>query len=469
MHESVKEDDIVSRKDYQGLGAFADDIGIVIRNVRDTLPEIARIFSDFSRISGLHLNFEKCVVIPLADSEDKINDFTSCFHEAVPEWSKFAIKTHGEYLGFQLGPGSADTQFDNAIKKGTDTIQRWKNLSAGFFYNILASNVFVMSLFTYVGQLSACDKKIDNFLKYLERKLFAGPGNWLPPGFLCSLSDIGFPSQIRNIKDCIAASKVRVACLSSLDLDTLSTEVGLAIIAHRINFPDGHPHADWHYNAFAVNLVLAKRGMQCELTNAGEHPEKWFRKASLKQKSLQKNVLSLISQANHCKRYAKLTNQLRKRLERFRLGIPLGHATARALSRLKSLRGHVKPSAHGVFIKTLLNGWPTSRRMRHTKVDIRHETRSCPFCGSGEDSLEHFAHCKWCKDVFSHFQVSCSSILDFLCLDSACVEVSYLSSKVKALSLLFTIRSAIVHNPSSAPPLDPSILLRTALSSVNPY
>ena len=107
---------------------------------------------------------------------------------------------------------------------------------------------------------------------------------------------------------------------------------------------------------------------------------------------------------------------------------------------------------------------PTSRRMRHTRNDIRHETRICPFCAAGEDSLEHFALCKWCQEVFSRFQVPCNSILDFLCLDSACLDVSFLASRVKALSLLFTIRSAIVHNPASAPPLDPSILLRTAIS-----
>jgi hypothetical protein len=45
------------------------------------------------------------------------------------------------------------------------------------------------------------------------------------------------------------------------------------------------------------------------------------------------------------------------------------------------------------------------------------------------------------------------------------VDVPYLASKVKALSLLFTIRSAIVHHPASATPLNPCILLRTALSS----
>ena len=95
-----------------------------------------------------------------ADSEDKVKDFTSSYQDIVLEWFKFAIRTHGAYLGFQLGPGSTDTQFDNAIKKETDTIQRWKNLSAGFFYNILAANVFIMLLFTYVGQLSAGEKKI---------------------------------------------------------------------------------------------------------------------------------------------------------------------------------------------------------------------------------------------------------------------------------------------------------------------
>ena len=456
--------DIVDRREDQGLGAFADDIGIVIRNICVSLPEIASIFKLFASMSGLHLNHSKCIVIPLASSDELIEVFSTCFRSTVPEWSSFAIKTHSEYLGFQLGPGSTNTQFDNAIKKGTDTVQRWKNLSAGFFYNILASNIFVMSLFTYAGQLASCDHKVDHFLKYLESKLFVGPGNWLPPGFLFSLRDIGFPTQIRNIRDTISASKVRVACLSSLDLNTLSTEVGLAIIAHRIHFNDDHPHSEWHRNTFVVNLILAKRGMHTDLAKTVVHPSDWFQKAALKQKTLQKNVLKVIEQAAQSKRRRKLIYQIRGRLERFRLGIPLGHAVARAVNRLKSLSGKVKPSAHGVYIKTLLNGWPTSRRMRHTRSDIRHDCIACPFCNQGEDSIEHFAHCPWCRNVFMKFKVSCSSVLDFLCLDTACLEVSYLSAKVKVLALLFTIRSVIVHHPKSASPLCPDFLLRTAIS-----
>ena len=59
-------------------------------------------------------------------------------------------------------------------------------------------------------------------------------------------------------------------------------------------------------------------------------------------------------------------------------------------------------------------------------------------------------------------------MLEFLCLDSACTEVQYLFVKVKALALLFTIRSVIVHHPLSAPPLNRETLLRTAFGNVAP-
>ena len=68
--------EIVSRKEDQGLGAFADDIGMVIRNICDTLPDVYHLVASFARISGLHLNLDKCVVIPLRDDDQKIKAFT---------------------------------------------------------------------------------------------------------------------------------------------------------------------------------------------------------------------------------------------------------------------------------------------------------------------------------------------------------------------------------------------------------
>ena len=96
--------DIVSREEDQGLGAFADDIGMVIRNNCDTLPEVFHLFSLFARMSGLHLNIERCVVIAPADNDKKIEGFTSNFKKTVLECSRIAIKIMASILAFSLAP-----------------------------------------------------------------------------------------------------------------------------------------------------------------------------------------------------------------------------------------------------------------------------------------------------------------------------------------------------------------------------
>ena len=57
-------------------------------------------------------------------------------------------------------------------------------------------------------------------------------------------------------------------------------------------------------------------------------------------------------------------------------------------------------------------------------------------------------------------------MLDFLCLESACLEDRYLVAKVKVLALLFTVRGALVHHPASLPKLNRDVLLRTAIGGI---
>ena len=43
------------------------------------------------------------------------------------------------------------------------------------------------------------------------------------------------------------------------------------------------------------------------------------------------------------------------------------------------------------YVRTILNGWCTARRFQRISP--------CPFCGDGQDSLEHFALCPTVRDV----------------------------------------------------------------------
>jgi len=74
--------------------------------------------------------------------------------EIVPAWANFPIRDHAEYLGFQLGPGGVDKQWDKAVAKCRATAIRWRNIGAGFMFNTLAANVYMIPLFSYIGQLA---------------------------------------------------------------------------------------------------------------------------------------------------------------------------------------------------------------------------------------------------------------------------------------------------------------------------
>ena len=55
-------------------------------------------------------------------------------------------------------------------------------------------------------------------------------------------------------------------------------------------------------------------------------------------------------------RKAKLDEKIRKGIDRFKFGIPLGILIRRAVIRFEVLR-NVKPAVLVVYFRTLLNGW----------------------------------------------------------------------------------------------------------------
>ena len=134
-----------------------------------------------------------------------------------------------------------------------EVTNRWKNICAGFFFNTLASNVYILPIFSYIGQLANPDHIIDIFSQYYRNRLFGGPGNWLPPEFLEQMSLFGFPAQLRDLKASILASKVRVASTTQLDLVQLSSDIGFKLIDFRARTSSEHPWHIWHSNILILN------------------------------------------------------------------------------------------------------------------------------------------------------------------------------------------------------------------------
>ena len=127
------------------------------------------------------------------------------------------------------------------------------------FFNLLAANVYITSLFSFIGQLADTDINVSKALKNMRSKLFGGPGNWLPPSLLTSLKKIGFPAELRDVMLTSIAAKIRVAINTQVDLPTLTTETGLAVRAFRANNEEEHEHWEWHHNAFCIEIAISLR------------------------------------------------------------------------------------------------------------------------------------------------------------------------------------------------------------------
>ncbi len=125
------------------MGAFADDVGVVSEDIISILRPIANLFGQLASCSNMKLNLLKCTVVPLSPSID-LKVFAGLFKLAAPEWAGFQVNDHAEYLGLILGPGSTNLMWLKPIRKAYDTIARWKNVGAGFFFNLLAANIYIL-------------------------------------------------------------------------------------------------------------------------------------------------------------------------------------------------------------------------------------------------------------------------------------------------------------------------------------
>ena len=181
----------------------------------------------------------------------------------------------------------------------------------------------------------------------------------------------------------------------------------------------------------------------------------------------QKQITRMLDADNFPNKKSLLLDGLRARLERIihRLRpLHLGHAVTHAFNRLTMLRGCVKPAVFVVYFRTLLNGWTTSRRMRTANGIAKHNLPPCPFCGTGEDSLEHIALCQWTHTIFRKFNAPICNTTQFLALDHDSTAADVLTRRVQALAATYLIYNTITHHPPNSPPLIISQLISVVTS-----
>ena len=144
----------------ESVGAFADDIAVVIKDYRTSMTTLAVFFNEYQAVASLQLDVEKTVFIPLwpvSDAKALKVHLTEC----TAFWRDIAVATCGKYLGFYVGPGAGNKSWEKPLAKYDKAVSYWSALRMGMFMNVLAHNVYIVTLLEYVAQLhDVADHKV---------------------------------------------------------------------------------------------------------------------------------------------------------------------------------------------------------------------------------------------------------------------------------------------------------------------
>ena len=179
------------------------------------------------------------------------------------------------------------------------------------------------------------------------------------------------------------------------------------------SLPVESPWRDWIENNFISTLFRAQEVVRAAEVKVraessllvsdgweGQRREGWQARAY--------DVLAKANQSHALKAH------LRKKLDRWRVDILPGRRVARATKALETLSRSAPPKIFAVVLRTICDGWTTSRRFQG-------RGRCCLGCAQ-EDSLVHYSTCRifhrLCRRVFGLSEPPVERRLaDFLCLD----------------------------------------------------
>jgi hypothetical protein len=172
---------------------------------------ILATYDQFASFSGLNLNLHKTVVIPLWEVSTKEARYLLVVSS--PKAKDMSYASCGTYLGFAVGPTRQEHMWQKCMEKFTSRATTWKDSHQGMHHSCTIYNVFVVTVLSYIWQLSAPPQEALSLEKMAVRKLFPGPGAWIQPADMWRLRDAwGFSTRLISIQHKATAVAVRV-CL----------------------------------------------------------------------------------------------------------------------------------------------------------------------------------------------------------------------------------------------------------------
>jgi exonuclease III len=415
------------------LRGYADDIGMIIRNLWESGPEISQMFLRIGRISRLELNGKKCILIPLWSVPVEEN-IRARLAEIIPDWSIFSIKPFGKYLGFLIGPGAKNQEWNHIMTRVLDIAHFIKSLGLPKLHSLMLYNMVGVSQLRFVAQLRVPPRALRRFEISAARAVIGGPGLWAPMDLFYNLrSKCAFPIAVPAF-DTVCATALLTTAINMKN----SWQWSIQVLRDSSMEDDAcplHPMSDWLQGCAAFSLRDV-HNTKCDLALSAV--------PSLSSTSMhfQKGLYAELLARMHP---IDLTEILTKKFSKWATEEDAVTMAVSAEQMLQTIHGHIPPCVLFTLICTWCNGWATNRRFQGSGQCLLHA--DC----HGEDALEHYAVCPYQWNVFQSRlkkEVHSLSIASFLGFAAAQIEdMIFHACHIYAVKRAIDIRR---HTPGNA-------------------
>ncbi len=126
------------------VSAFADDMGIVTRDLLRGLEIIAELTALLRAATAMRLNPSKSIVIPLG--HQTAASILKHIKDRIPSLGGVLVQWHGRYLGFMVGPTADTARWETAGAKYWQRGMAARDAGGGVFHNVLHYSIYATSV-----------------------------------------------------------------------------------------------------------------------------------------------------------------------------------------------------------------------------------------------------------------------------------------------------------------------------------
>ena len=382
--------------------AFADDTAVVLESFFSSFPTIAQMFDEYARISGLALNYDKTIIVPLWRKEERSYSDIDTFLQSLSEnWQRVCVRSVAKYLGFHVGPGRSDDVWTKAIEKWRQRIDSWKDSGLGLQYHAMVYNVFCASVLYYIAQLEKIDGRIVEAEPAMMMKMAKGPAAWANASDLWRM---GEQCGVGKSFHCIQA-RGQAAMLRTMHFENWERPIKDEVDALQQWRAETERHDrdlwwdSWYRRAFPLVLWENKVALACRGISLKDLRSKLCagKDAEAARKKLHGTFQGEVAKVTVRSFLDVWEYRVDHKLERWKLIGNRHHYRNNLIRNLHNLGKVVAPRVAAAMWGLVWNRWCTSARR------TQRESACLLGCGRGNDRIEHYIGCACARDAGRRF------------------------------------------------------------------